>query len=220
MPRALIAINAAFAMAVPVLTSGVVRAAPIVYVETATVSGSLSGAPFTEKVLTLTYAGDTSDISSLIAGLLQEANGAASFSIAGVGAGAFDGGLAMSLSNNARGAAGFVANTINPHQNSNSPLGPSGFAQGVILATYDPAVFTSYDLTTAIGPVTGPAIFDEHASLGPVIFPTTAGDLFLTSAASDVTYAATLVPEPASLAVIGVALFGLCLAYRRHTAVG
>ena len=196
-----IGLGTALAIALPALASSAAQAAPIIYTETATASGTLNGVPFTDSALVLTYVGDTANVSSLLPGLLQDANGIALFSVADVGAGIFTGGLAMSLSNNTRGAAGFVANTTNPNQNSVSPNGPIGFAQGVILATYNPAVFTTYDLTTALGPVTGPAIFDEHASAGPVIFPTTAGNLSLTSA-SDVTYTARLVPEPASLALI------------------
>jgi hypothetical protein len=182
-----VGLGTVLAVALPALASRTVQAAPIVYTETAIASGTLNGVPFSNSALVLTYIGDTANVSSLLPGLLQDANGVALFSVAGVGDGIFTGGLAMSLSNNARGAGGFVANTINPYQNSNSPNGQIGFAQGVILATYDPAVFTSYNLAATLGPVTGPAIFDEHASAGPVVFPTTAGNFSLTSA-GDVTY--------------------------------
>jgi hypothetical protein len=67
--------------------------------------------------------------------------------------------------------------------------------------------FATYDLTTPIGPITGPAL------ISPVPFPTSDGPFILTGVefATFTATTTTAVPEPASRTLLGAALAGLGL---------
>lgn len=65
------------------------------------------------------------------------------------------------------------------------------------------AAFANYDLRSTFGPVFDPAPFAVSQFWGE---PSTLGNVAFTSA-RDVTFTATVVPEPSSLALVGIGLF-------------
>jgi hypothetical protein len=95
-----------------------------------------------------------------------------------------------------------ILNVTNQHNSLNQSLaGISDSTRGfAILFVTDPA-FATYDLSTPVGPVPGSA-FVSHG----IAFPTSAGDLVLSSAESG-TFQAVVqpVPEPGSLALLLIA---------------
>ena len=174
------------------------RAVPITYTATASASGSLGGTPFTDSPVTVAFAGDTSGVTTLAPGVLLNPAGVATVTVGGSGPAVFNAGGTAAVVDQAFGGVGIAAETPNPTAGPGGPplvLGASG------------SPFATYDLTSAIGPVTGPATFDPGA-----VFPTDSGDLVL-NAAGDVTFTASTtssaVPEPASFAMLGAGLLAL-----------
>jgi hypothetical protein len=160
-------------------------AALIIYSETADISGSLNGVGFSDDVLTLTLFGNTSDVSGGPSFFFLTAP--LNFSLSGVGSGTFTDEVGV-IVNQSVPTAGFGDFT-------------SDFA---ILDTFSSA-FVTYDLSTAIGPVSGGAIYN-----GGTGFATTAGTLIIGSVSGDATFTATI-PEPATWAMmaLGFAALGL-----------
>jgi hypothetical protein len=164
------------------------RASPVTYTESATVTGSLNGTSFPSgEVLTLTGTGNTTNITNDGAGTFFN-NVTASFtlsvSVGGVGSGTF---------------------TDAFHVFSNQTGVVAGFSDSAVTDVLDTlnAAFASYDLSTSIGPLTGPSF---HGT-GP--FPTSAGPLIL-SAAGNATWASA-VPIPSALPLFATGLAGLVL---------
>jgi hypothetical protein len=102
-----------------------------------------------------------------------------------VGNGAFNIGINIVVSNNLTLGAGF---------------GASGGGAGLLFT--ENAAFSTYDLSTPIGPVSGPARFNPGLA-----FPTTAGALIINTS-SNPTFSAAAVPGP----IAGAGLPGLILA--------
>jgi PEP-CTERM motif len=171
---------------------------PITYSEAAVASGTLDGVTFTDALLTIGFTGDTSNVDIGLPNLFfvnHAGPNAASVSVAGVGTALFTDNVFVFVNQSLTGVgvAGFGFS--------------SSLTQGAILTTLSP-VFLTYNLTSSIGPVTGP-VFDAPDE----ILRTTAGDLAITSASQSTftaTVTATPVPEPGTLTLLGVGLMVSC----------
>src|SRR5262245_37704814 len=161
---------------------GKAQAEPITYTFSATGSGSLGPNPFSNASVTLTATSDSSMVTMEEPGLFVVPNLTATVSVSGLGAAAFT----------------IPTSTFDNQATSAAGINGLSFVFPDILDLLNPALAT-YDLTTSIGPLTGPALFNPGRR-----FPTTSGDFVLNSVSSNVTFQAILVPEPSSLALLGL----------------
>jgi hypothetical protein len=171
------------------LGAGWANAAAITYTESATASGSLGGTAFNNSLITLTFVGNTSNVTMLSAGFFANTVGTISIQIASLGTTASLADTSQIFVNQGASAAGFADNTL-----------------GSILDTYS-SVFGSYALTTAIGPITNTNYI--NSGLG---FATDHGT-FVISSAGNSTFTASLgsasAPEPATIALFGISILGV-----------
>lgn len=164
--------------------AGRVEASLITYTESTVASGTLGSTSFTNALLTLTFVGDTDNVTHPSAFMYMNSIGTATVTVAGVGTANFTDQIAVY--DDQTYAAGFLDVTNNKHIIDQA----GGF-------------HITYDLKTAVGPATGPIYPGTNTA-----FATDQGTLVITSAASSGTFTATVtaVPEPSSLVL---ALFGL-----------
>jgi hypothetical protein len=165
----------------------------ITYTETATASGKLGSDSFSSALITFSGTGDTSGITQPIGGLyvldLQSLN----VSVAGVGSATLTDLIVVQ------------DDAIFPGQDNagffDATLGPGPGQAALVLSTLN-SVFATYKLATPIGPVDGAVDFVSGA------YKTTAGLLVLDSVAAGSTQfsAASAVPEPSSLGMLGLGL--------------
>ncbi len=156
-------------------------ASTITYTEQITASGTIGSAAFEDALLTLMFTGDTSNVTGGSGFFTIDATGT-TISISGIGSGTVtDSGIEVFVNQGAV-AAGF------------------GSAQGSILDTFDNA-FGTYDLTTAIGPIT-----DTNFIRPDLTFATTLGGLNIASGGDSTFTASTGVPEPMSAGLVALGL--------------
>lgn len=194
MKRTLVAIAM---LALLTFGSAAAFAGTITYTESATATGTIGGAAYTDALVTLTLVGDTANVTGG-GGFFTNTVGTFMLSIAGVGSGTFtDSGMEV-FDNQGAIAAGF------------GDLG----AGGSVLDTFD-AAFGAYDLTTAIGPITGANFIRPDLTYG-----TTLGAFTIAAAGlSTFTATTTATPEPGSLMLLGSGVIGLAGLLRRKMGV-
>lgn len=173
--------------------AGRLQAEPITYVEQAVASGSLGSQSFSNALVTVTFTGDTANVTGG-AGNLSNAVGEATVTVAGIGTATFTDSSVGAFVNQSRNAAGIADNN------------------GSILDTFNSG-FGSYNLSTPLGPLSGSPFIRPDLT-----FPTTLGGLRLGDAGPSTFTASTSIPEPSSLTIfslLGVAGFGY-LRWRRR----
>jgi hypothetical protein len=164
--------------------SGRAGAGPILYTEQAVGSGTLGGVPFTNALVTVTFTGDTANVTG--GPLFLNTVGAETVTVAGIGTAAVTEPFLDAFDNQSTSGAGIGAGTS------------SSFAPD-ILDTFNPA-FATYDLRSFIGPLSGIPAFNPT-----ITFSTSLGAFNLQSVAGDSTFTATSpVPEPSGLALLGL----------------
>jgi hypothetical protein len=171
-----------------ILGAGKVRAAVITITETVTATGSLGGTAY-NGLVTITATGDTNGVVPYGPNLIGFNNTSATVTVEGIATATF---TALTL--------GFVNQSSVP--GAGIELGAVNNPNPAdILDVRNPA-FSTYNLTSSIGPLTGTPVFE-----GPSSYATTLGVFSFTSFLGNATYQAVVtaaVPEPTSLTLAGI----------------
>jgi PEP-CTERM motif len=190
------------------LSCSVAHATSISYSLTTTASGSLDGSSFTDKQVTVTLTGDTTNAGPGPSpyGAVVVNSGSATVNVAGIGTDTFTDQIVIvdTLTDNSLGGVPADAVLILDYTTDT----------GILLQTG--SVFSTYDLASSLGPVSGTGGVASGSAMTPM-FPTIGGDLTWTVGQSleDSTFTAvTTTPEPGTLLLVGSGLMA-ALARRR-----
>jgi hypothetical protein len=175
----------------------IARADLITYTEEVTATGSLGSTSFTNALVTISFMGDTANVTSPSVGNFDNFPGVATLNIAGIS-----------------GAATFT-DKIGAFSNQSLNLaGISDFTSNLLIVDTNKLAFRNYGLTTDIGPVRGGASSNDG-----IAFATNMGDFVFTSIGRMSTFTAALtpVPEPVSYGFVGAGVVLLAaFQYRRR----
>src|SRR5262249_55923595 len=141
---------------------------------------------FTNALVTLTLVGDTENVKLDSLGLFINTSGLFTVNVSGIGTATFTD-PTMEV---------FVNQVLNQFVR---PAAGSADRDGLLLDPLNSA-FSTYNLTTAIGPISGASEIDPLSGFG-----TTLGTLVLSSAGNSTFQAVTVptVPEPSTLLLLG-----------------
>lgn len=172
-------------------------ASMITYTETVTATGSLGGVAFSNATLTLTYGGDTANVTSPSGGIFRNSVGTGTVSVGG------------------------RTGTLTPPVNASVEVFVTQGDMTAGIETYNRiltiqnATLASYDLRSSTMLLTGTAAGTLNSP-----FDTSIGSLVITSFAGAATFQATpsVVPEPASWVLLGLGAAGVAVARSRRAA--
>lgn len=179
------------------------QASSITYTPSTTATGTLGGTLFTNALVTVTLTADTANVvpgPAPYTGTAANA-GTATVNVAGIGTGTFTSEVGIFSSLNDVAALALLGG--NP-----GVIMIDATAQTGILVQIGP-VFSTYDLRSSLGPITGPGGPASGSQITPV-FSTTAGDFTWavgqTGGQLTSTFTAVTTPEPAPFLLLGSAL--------------
>lgn len=185
---------------------------PIVFTHSVIASGSLEGVPFSDIAVTITGLGDTSNRLFNGTNITLDLT-SASVSLQNIGIFDFTAPLLenVNFTDTAPNDIPIVGLSRGPIIGLDLLSGPS-----------DDAV-KGWDMTTSIGPLVGQGQILQWV---PPLFPhpwpdgvaTTGGHLILNDATTAVTFSATIIPEPATFALLIAGVLPILLAHCRPTA--
>jgi PEP-CTERM motif len=180
-PKYMLRYGLAIVAALSVLSAHCAKATVLDYSETGVGSGTFNGTAFTNATFTIDTTADTTSITSISTGVYAIVNTPTFLTFAGASPSSFTDNIQV-VANTNQGSLGFGDNASN------------------LAILFDQNSSTTSDvLLTPFGPVTGTPVFNAGDA-----FPTSAGPLVIDSISS-VSFQATAVPEPASIALIGLA---------------
>jgi hypothetical protein len=168
------------------------KADGIVVTDTTTGSGSLDGTVFINALVTLTFVGDTTNVTGTT---IFQLPGTATLSVGGIGSDTFTDNIQVVVNQT------FTDGGFGDFTNS-----------AAIIFTFNPA-FATYSLTSSIGPLSG------SSALGlPSVDNTVHGTFNLKSAGTSTFTATVTTLEPSSLFMLGTGLLALVgLSWRRNS---
>ena len=172
-------------------------AAPITITYQASGAGSLNGASFASSTFVITALGDTTNRATISPGTFAIDHGSASINITGLGTFSF---------------------TTPTRTFVNQGVQVVGFARTVggsdLLDSTSNAAYSTWDLLSSIGPITGSGSLLQWAS-APVV--TSAGTLVFNNSSTTLTFQAVVgnaIPEPGTFQLIALGLLGAGLLTR------
>jgi hypothetical protein len=176
------------------------HADPVTYTFSGTGSGDVGGAAFNNAPFTIAVSADTASIVNPAPGVYFLNDMASTIAIGGFSLATFNGIDGNSIfANNGTSTAAFSLG---------SPPAPTGTS--TLLGMQGPVAFASYDLSTTYGPVfwATPAPVANFVNQATTIGAVTFTDY------SDVTFTATVIPEPASAGLMVLLSGGIYFARR------